>query len=126
MSKSLPGIAKRRLTGNQRQKLREAQASMLGTSADDLLKQRRHRMEEWQREQAAFVGIRCPNCGICGHPWRWCPFSSDFFSQKDNITRFRGPFGTWETESSLVLTQEESRRMRQFFGLLCMPLGFKS
>ena len=127
MSQHLLGInKKRRLTGDQRKKLRESQASMMGMSADELLKQRHSRMAEWQGEQIQFLGSRCPNCGILGHPWKWCPFWRDFDLQKGNVTRFRGPHGSWGTEPQIVLTPEESRRFRHFFGLLCMPLGSKS
>lgn len=124
MSQTTSGITKkRRLTGNQRQKLRQSQALLMGTSADELLKQRHSRMAEWQRERDAFKASRCPNCGIFGHPWKWCPFSSNFCSQKGNEIRFRGPYGTWGTEPRITLTPEETRRYRHFFGLLSMPIG---
>jgi hypothetical protein len=120
------GVSKRRrLTGNQRKKLRESQASVIGISSDELLRQRRERMQEWKREQSFLSSSRCPNCGITGHSFKWCPFSSDFYAQKATVIRFRGPTGTWSAES-LELSPEEKRRFRHFFGLLCMPLGLKS
>jgi hypothetical protein len=125
-SKNEFGVSKRRrLTGNQRKKLRESQASVIGISSDELLRQRRDRMQEWKREQQFLSSSRCPNCGITGHSFKWCPFSSDFYAQKGNVIRFRGPSGAW-SEQSLELSPEEKRRFRHFFGLLCMPLGLKS
>jgi len=120
------GVSKRRrLTGNQRKKLRESQASVIGISSDELLRQRRVRMQEWKREQSFVSSSRCPNCGITGHSFKWCPFSSDFYAQKANVIRFRGSSGTWGAQS-LELSPEEKRRFRHFFGLLCMPLGLKA
>ena len=127
MIQQQPGIAKnRRLTGNQRKKKRELQAAIMGISADELLKQRRSRMEQWHREKSQLLGSRCPNCGIFGHSYKWCPFSHDFDLQKETVTRFRGPCGSWGTERQLDLSPEESQRFRQYFGLLCMPLDSKS
>ena len=125
-SKNECGVSKRRrLTGNQRKKLRESQATVIGISSDELLRQRRDRMQEWKREQPFVSSSRCPNCGITGHSFKWCPFSSDFYEQKAKVNRFRGPSGTWVVES-LELSPEEKRRFRHFFGLLCMPLGLKA
>ena len=127
MSQNLLGIAKkRRLTGNQRQKLREAQAAMEGISADELLKQRHTRMAEWQKEQEQLSCLRCPNCGVFGHSYKWCPFASDFLFQKGLLSRFRGPFGSWGSEPPIELSSDEIRKFRKHFGLLSMSLGAKS
>jgi hypothetical protein len=127
MSQSLTGIKKkRRLTGNQRQKLRESQAAIEGISADELLKHRHSRMAEWQKEQAQFSCLRCPNCGIFGHSFKWCPFSHDFHLQKGSVLRFRGPFGSWGSEPQIELTSNEKQTFRNFFCLLSMSLGSKS
>jgi hypothetical protein len=126
MSQNLPGIAKmRRLTGNQRQKLREAQAAMEGISADELLKQRHSRMTDWQKEKEHYSCLRCPNCGILGHSFKWCPFLPNFHLQKGLVYRFKGPFGSWGSEPPIELSPNEKRTFRNFFGLLSMPLGSK-
>jgi hypothetical protein len=126
MSQNQHGIAKkRRLTGNQRQKLREAQAAKEGISADELLKQRHIRMADWQKEQEQLLCLRCPNCGIFGHSFKWCPFSRDFDLQKGLVLRFRGPFGSWGREPPIELSPDEKRTFRKHFGLLSMSLGAK-
>ena len=127
MSQNLHGIGKkRRLTGNQRQKLREAQAAIEGISPEELLKQRHNRMADWQKEQKQLSCLRCPNCGIFGHCFKWCPFSSDFDLQKELVLRFRGPFGSWGSEPSIELSPVEKQKFRKHFGLLSMSLGAKS
>ena len=118
-------VKKRRLTGNQRKKLRDRQAAALGLSPDELLRQRHSSMQEWKREQESLLSSRCPNCGIIGHSFKWCPFSSNFYLQNGIRARFRGPNGSWDGPA-IQLTLEEKRRFRHFFGLLCMPLGLKS
>ena len=124
MNQDVVGIVKqRRLTGNQRKKLRNLQAAAVGISSDELLLQRRQSMLEWKQERESLSSFQCPNCGIIGHSFKWCPFSRDFYRQ--NIQRFRGPIGSWDGPA-IQLTLEEKRRFRHFFGLLCMPLGLKS
>ena len=118
-------VKKRRLTGNQRKKLRDRQAAALGLSPDELLRQRHSSMQEWKREQESLLSSRCPNCGIIGHSFKWCPFSSDFYLQKGIRARFRGPNGSWDGPT-IELSPEEKRKFRHHFGLLCMPLGSKS
>jgi hypothetical protein len=116
------GIAKRRLTGNQRKKLRFEQASKLGISADELLLQRRSKMEEWQREKSFLSRSRCPNCGIWGHSFKWCPFAEDVPMQPNSFARFRGPNGSWGSEHSPELSSQQKLRYNQYFSLLSMPL----
>ena len=129
MSQNLRGIngiaKKRRLTGNQRQKLRQAQAAIEGISSDELLKQRHTRMADWQKEQEQLSRLRCPNCGILGHSFKWCPFSSNFYLQKGLVLRFRGPFGSWGSEPPIELSPDEKQTFRKHFGLLSMSLGAK-
>jgi len=124
MSQHLNGISKkRRLTGNQRQKLREAQAAIEGISADELLKQRHTRMADWQKDKEQLSCLRCPNCGFFGHSFKWCPFSHDFYMQKGHVLRFRGPYGSWGSEPQIELSPDEKRKFRKHFGLLSMSLG---
>ena len=118
-SENSSGITKRRLTGNQRKKLRAEQAAKLGISASELLQQRRSRMEEWQRVKSVLSRSRCPNCGIWGHSFTWCPFADDF---RMKCARFRGPNGVWGSEHSPELTPQQHLRYNQYFSLLCMPL----
>ena len=120
------GIAKqRKLTGNQRKKLRDCQAAAIGISPDELLRQRRDSMRGWQKEQMSLSSTRCPNCGITGHSFKWCPFSTDFDLQKVTCKRFRGPYGSCDGPA-IELSPEEKRKFRRFFGLLNMSLGLKS
>ena len=116
------GITKRRLTGNQRKKLRLEQASMLGISADELLQQRRSKMEEWQREKVSLCRVRCPNCGIWGHSFKWCPFAGDAPMQPNSVSRFRGSNGSWGSERVPEMTPQQKLRYNQYFSLLSMPL----
>lgn len=116
------GIAKKKhLTGNQRAKLRQAQASKLGISGNELLKERHARMSEWQNQRELLIKTRCPNCNGYGHSFMWCPFENDFVSQR--TLRFRGPNGQWGTaEPPLQLTQQERQKSKKHFVLLSMPL----
>lgn len=116
------GITKRRLTGNQRKKLRLEQASMLGISADELLQQRRSMMEEWQTEKSSLGRVRCPNCGIWGHSFKWCPFAGDAPMQPNSVSRFRGSNGSWGSDSTPEMTPQQKLRYNQYFSLLSMPL----
>jgi hypothetical protein len=119
------GIVKKRLTGNQRRKLRSAQAAMMGISGNELLFRRRAMMEEWQKEKDSLISSRCPNCGAVGHSFEWCPFANYFHSRLDNGTRFRGPNGSWGSEPPLELSLEERRRFDQHFRFLTKPLYLK-
>ena len=116
------GITKKKhLTGNQRAKLRQAQASKLGISANALLKERHARMNEWQNERELLIKSRCPNCNGYGHSFKWCPFANDFELQRK--LRFRGPNGQWgAAEPPLQLTQEEKQKSKKHFVLLSMPI----
>ena len=101
---SVAGIVKKRLTGNQRKKIRNAQASLLGISGNELLFRRRTLMEEWRKQKDSLFNSRCPNCGAVGHSYTFCPFVNDVPSQcshLDNGTRFRGPNGVWTGEPAL-------------------------
>ena len=120
-SQILPGIVKKRLTGNQRKKHRSNQAAMLGITGNELLFLRRATIEQWQIEKSSFINLRCPNCGAAGHSFKWCPFANDFRSQLDNGTRFRGPNGSWGSEPPLELFLEERRRFDQHFRFLIKP-----
>ncbi len=60
-SQILPGIVKKRLTGNQRKKHRSNQAAMLGITGNELLFLRRATIEQWQIEKSSFINLRCPN-----------------------------------------------------------------
>lgn len=122
-SENSSGIIKRRLTGNQRKKLRAEQAAKLGISASELLQQRRSKMEEWQSVKSVLSRSRCPNCGIWGHSFTWCPFADDF---RMNCARFRGPNGSWGSEHSPELTPQQQLRYNQYFSLLSMPLQSKT
>ncbi len=125
VSQSAPnssGITKRRLTGNQRKKLRLEQASKLGISADKLLQQRRSKMEEWQRVRFSLRRVRCPNCGIWGHSFKWCPFAGDAPMQPNSVSRFHGSNGSWGAERTLEMTPQQILRYNQYFSLLSMPL----
>ena len=124
-SQILPGIVKKRLTGNQRKKYRSNQASMLGITGSELLFLRRAKIEQWQIEKSSFINLRCPNCGAAGHSFKWCPFANDFHSRLDNGTRFRGPNGSWGSEPPLELSLEERRRFDQHFRFLTKPLYLK-
>jgi len=117
------GSIKKRLTGNQRKKLRAEQAAKLGISASELLEQRRSKMEEWQRVKSVLSRSRCPNCGIWGHSFTWCPFTDDF---RMNSARFRGPNGSWGSEHSPELTPQQQLRFNQYFSLLSMPFQSKT
>ena len=112
---------KKHLTGNQRAKLRQAQASKLGISGNELLKERHARMSEWQNQRELLIKTRCPNCNGYGHSFMWCPFENDFVSQR--TLRFRGPNGQWGTaEPPLQLTQQERQQSKKHFVLLSMPI----
>lgn len=124
-SQILPGIVKKRLTGNQRKKYRSNQASMLGITGSELLFLRRAKIEQWQIEKSSFINLRCPNCGAVGHSFKWCPFANNFHSRLDNGTRFRGPNGSWGSEPPLELSLEERRRFDQHFRFLTKPLYLK-
>jgi hypothetical protein len=80
-------------------------------------------MEEWQRVKSVLSRSRCPNCGIWGHSFTWCPFTDDF---RMNSARFRGPNGSWGSEHSPELTPQQQLRFNQYFSLLSMPLQSKT
>jgi len=113
-------IIKKRLTGNQRNRLREVQAQKLGMSSTELLQQRHSEMKQWQDECEKFKDSRCPNCGAVGHNFKWCPFSSSIYLRQRE--RFRGQYGSWDSKPHIVLTKDEMRQWRKHFGLLSMPL----
>jgi hypothetical protein len=126
-SQNLPGVVKeKRLTGNQRKKLREAQASRMGISESQLLSQRRAKREEWQKEKNVLIKSRCPNCGFFGHSFKFCPFAREFPFGEDNVIRFRGPNGSWGCEPPLDLSLEERQRFYRHFKFLSMPIAPKS
>ena len=116
------GIQKKHLTGNQRKKLRNIQASKLGMSPEALLKQRHDRMKEWQYEKDRLKSSKCSNCGTLSHSFKWCPFAHDFELQKPGYVRFRGPHGQWGSEPAVTFSSDEKRRFRNHFGLLSMPI----
>jgi hypothetical protein len=120
---SFSGVVKTRLTGNQRKHLRFVQASKRGISESELLSQRRAMMEEWQNEKTHLSSSRCPNCGAFGHSFKFCPFANDVPFRLQNVTRFRGPTGSWGCEPPLVLSLKEQQRSNQYFRFLSMPLG---
>jgi hypothetical protein len=124
-SHNLPGIVKKRLTGNQRKKYRSNQAAMLGITGSELLSLRRAKIEQWQIEKSSFISSRCPNCGAVGHSFEWCPFANYFHSRLDNGTRFRGPNGSWGSEPPLQLSLEERRRFDKHFRFLNKPFCLK-
>jgi hypothetical protein len=118
------GVAKQRLTGNQRKYRRVAQANKMGISETELLLLRRAKMAEWQMEKHSLLSFRCPNCGAFGHSFKWCPFTKDVTKfQLDKMVRFRGPNGSWNGEPPLKLSVKEQERMDQHFRILSMPLG---
>ena len=121
------GIVKKSLTGNQRRKLRSAQAAMMGISGNELLFRRRTKMEEWHKEKKSLISSRCPNCGVIGHSFKFCPFASFVHSRLENGTHFRGPNGSWScSEPALELSLEERQRFEQHFKFLSTPIGAKS
>ena len=120
-TQTVAGIVKRRLTGNQRRKIRNAQASLLGMTGNELLFRRRTLMEEWRKQKDSLFNSRCPNCGAVGHSYTFCPFVNDVPSHLDNGTRFRGPNGSWGSEPPLELSLEERRRFDQHFRFLTKP-----
>ena len=121
------GIVKKRLTGNQRRKLRNMQAASLGISGGELLFRRRAMMEEWRKEKDSLISSRCPNCGAVGHSFKWCPFANDSPSCFDEGTRFRGHNGSWSCyEPALELSLEERQRFEQYFKFLNTPVGATS
>jgi hypothetical protein len=116
------GIVKKRLTGNQRRKIRNVQAASLGISGSELVSRRRAMVEEWQKERDSLISSRCPNCGAFGHSFKWCPFANDIPSLLDKGTRFRGHNGSWSCcEPALELSLEESQRFEQYFRFLSTP-----
>jgi hypothetical protein len=117
-----PGVAKKRLTGNQRKKRRIDQAFKIGISETELLLLRRAKMAEWQMEKHSLFNSRCPNCGAFGHSFKWCPFAKDVPIQVGNVMRFRGPNGSWNGEPPLQLSLKEQGRFDQHFRLLSMRL----
>ena len=117
-----PGVAKKRLTGNQRKKRRIEQAFKIGVSETELLLLRRAKMAEWQMEKHSLFNSRCPNCGAFGHSFKWCPFAKDLPIQVDNVMRFRGPNGSWNGELPLQLSLKEQERFDQHFRHLSMRL----
>jgi hypothetical protein len=117
------GIVKTRLTGNQRKKLRIEQAAKKGISESELLSLRRAKMEEWQKEKNHLTNSRCPNCGVFGHSFKFCPFANDVVFRLDDVIRFRGPNGSWEGEPPLDLSREERERFNRHFRFLSLPLG---
>ena len=125
-SQNVAGIVKRRLTGNQRKKIRNAQAALLGISGNELLFRRRTLMQEWRKEKDSLKNSRCPNCGAVGHSYIFCPFSNDFLSHLDNGTRFRGPNGVWNCEPALELSLEEKQKSEQHFKFLSTTVGAPS
>lgn len=125
-TQNVAGIVKKRLTGNQRKKLRNAQAALLGISGNELLFRRRTLMEEWRKQQYSLVNSRCPNCGAVGHSYIFCPFANDVLSHLDNGTRFRGPNGVWKFEPALELSSEEKQKFEQHFKFLSMTVGAPS
>ncbi len=125
-TQNVAGIVKRRLTGNQRKKIRNAQASLLGISGNELLFRRRTLMEEWRKQKDSLLNSRCPNCGAVGHSYIFCPFANDFLSHLDNGTRFRGPNGVWNCEPALELSREEKQKFDQHFKFLSTTVGAPS
>jgi hypothetical protein len=117
------GVAKKRLTGNQRKERRVAQALKLRISDTELLLLRRAKMAEWQMEKHSLISSRCPNCGAFGHSFKWCPFAKDVQIQPHNLMRFRGPNGSWNGEFPLQLSLQEQQRFDRHFRLLSMRLG---
>ena len=116
------GVAKKRLTGNQRKERRVAQAFKLGISDTELLLLRRAKMAEWQMEKHSLIGSRCPNCGAFGHSFKWCPFAKDVEIRPHNVMRFRGPNGSWNGEPPLKLSLQEKERFGKHFRILSTPL----
>jgi hypothetical protein len=117
------GVAKQRLTGNQRKERRIAQALKLGISEYELGLLRRAKTAEWQREKNGLICSRCPNCGAFAHSFKWCPFAKDVANQPYNVTRFRGPNGSWNGEPPLQLSLKEKERFGNHFRHLSMTLG---
>ena len=125
-TQNVAGIVKKRLTGNQRKKMRSAQAALMGISGSELLFRRRTKMEEWQKEKQSLISSRCPNCGAIGHSFKFCPFAREFPFGQDNVIRFRGPNGSWGCEPPLDLSLEERQRFYRHFKFLSMPIAPKS
>jgi|LauGreDrversion4_2_1035121.scaffolds.fasta_scaffold332607_1 hypothetical protein len=113
------GIQKH-LTGNQRRRLLEQQATRSGEDPDVLLQKRKELKLAWQARRAVLTFFRCCNCGHTGHDFAFCPFALPHFLRQ---SRFRGPNGQWHPEEPAVnFTEKERLKCIRHFEILSMPV----
>jgi hypothetical protein len=123
MFKSIEGgiVKFGKISGQVRRRRLEEQAAKSGLSPDELLREKKKKMEHWQSQREELKLVRCSNCGHRGHNFHWCPFALPFFLRQ--LGRFRGMHGQWEPqEPPLCLTELERTKFNKHFAILSMKL----